>query len=759
MSARQKREAKPTPRTIWLWIGGAILLCACGAFLLFRWKVGSEVSHSKNEQISDAGIFAGYGKSPSCISCHEDAYKLWQGSHHALAERPLNPTLDSAAFRPGQRVRHGSQSSEFRLTNELFQVATRGFGGDAQVFSVERVIGVDPLRQLLVPERGGRLQVTELAFDPKHPGWFDIYGEEDRQPGEWGHWTGRGMTWNSMCAACHNTRLQKHYDERTDSYQTSMAEMGVGCEACHGPMAEHNAWQAKHPKQKSDPTIRRLNRDQMLSLCGSCHARRSELTGDFVPGQSFFDHYALTIPDETDLFYPDGQVRDEDYEFTAFLGSRMRAAGVRCVDCHEPHSSKTRLPGNALCLTCHAAPVPPAPKIDPLTHSHHKQGERGDNCTDCHMPQTTYMQRHGRHDHGFTIPDPLLTKTFAIPNACNRCHGDKNSDWTSEAVEKWYGARMDRSTRVRAQIIARARIGETNSAPELLQLLRTETNSLWRAVSANLLRRWAAEPAVMAGLFSSAGDPDPLVRSMSTRALESLAQSGAQPVQLAMRARLQDQVRCVRVDAAWAVHTVLDTNSIAGRDLLKYFAQNGDQPSGALQRGVFLMDRGDLESAMVYFRRAVNWDTNSAPSHNALAVGLSMEGKSDEAVKELSIACRLAPREAEFRFKLGLALNEVGKPDAARAALEEAVKLDPQFTQVWYNLGLAWNAEGNAEKALESLSRAEALDRGSAQIPYARATILARVGRTEEARAAARRALQINPGYAEAEGLLRQIGK
>src|SRR5689334_5783800 len=149
MSVRKKRESKPTPRTMWLWIVGAIVLCACGAFLLFRWKVGSEAAHSKNEQISDTQIFPGYGKSPSCISCHEEAYKLWQGSHHALAERPINPALDSVAFQPGQKVRHGSQTSELRLTNGLYQVVTRGFGGDAQVFSVQRVIGVNPLRQFL----------------------------------------------------------------------------------------------------------------------------------------------------------------------------------------------------------------------------------------------------------------------------------------------------------------------------------------------------------------------------------------------------------------------------------------------------------------------------------------------------------------------------------------------------------------------------------------------------------------------------------
>src|SRR5262249_30190057 len=159
-------------------------------------------------------------------------------------------------------------------------------------------------------------------------------------------------------------------------------------------------------ERSGDPAVHRIGREAMFSVCGSCHARRTELTEDFQPGESFFDHFALTIPDETDVFYPDGQVHEEDYEFTSFLGSRMRAAGLGSTDGTEPHSGKTPIPGNNLCLVCHAGPAPPAPKIDPATHSHHEAGQSGDQCVNCHMPQTVYMQRHARHDHGFTIPDP-----------------------------------------------------------------------------------------------------------------------------------------------------------------------------------------------------------------------------------------------------------------------------------------------------------------------------------------------------------------
>jgi len=318
---------------------------------------------------------------------------------------------------------------------------------------------------------------------------------------------------------------------------------------------------------------------------------------------------------------------------------------------------------------------------------------------------------------------------------------------------------MERPSRVRAQILSRARAGEQKSAMELTELLRRETNAFWRAVSANLLKRWAGDKQVTAALLASATDPDPLVRSMSLRALEPVAQSGDTASRTALNNRLEDGIRGVRLDAAWGLRSSLDTNSSAGRDLLAYLRHNADQPAGELQLGIFWMDRGDIKEAMNCFERAVKWDPNSAPLHDALAVGLSLQGQPEAAVQELQMACRLAPRDAELRFKLGLALGEAGRSDAARVALQEAVKLEPSFARAWYNLGLADNAAGNTDSALESLSHAESFDANSAQIPYARATILARLGRIEEARTAARRALEIQPGYREAEGFLQSLGR
>ena len=377
-------------------------------------------------------IYAVYGGSASCRECHEEAFDNWAKSHHARAEREPNPLTEDAAFIPPETFRHGTQQTSLRATNGQYQVITSGLHGTNEVFPVARVLAENPLRQMLIPFPGGRVQVTEAAWDPRSNQWFNVYGHEDRKPGEWGHWLGRGMNWNSMCAACHNTRVQKNHDAATDTYLTTMVEHGVGCESCHGPMKAHNDWQRAHKDSgQKDPTLVKLTREQYFSVCAGCHSRRGELTGDPVPGDDFFDHHLLTIVDDGDTFFPDGQIRDEDYEVTALMGSRMFHKGVRCMDCHDAHTMKTKLPGNFLCLSCHGPGATNAPAINPVTHSHHlvfgynTNGvltnadlskyvpaaikETGGECVNCHMPQTPYMVRHWRHDHGFTIPDPLLT--------------------------------------------------------------------------------------------------------------------------------------------------------------------------------------------------------------------------------------------------------------------------------------------------------------------------------------------------------------
>ncbi len=710
-------------------------------------------------------VHAKYAGSATCRECHEKAFQNWQHSNHGLAERNVEKDEDHKSFIPKRTLTHGDQTSEmFVDADGLAKILTLGLDKKRHPYQPVRVIGNDPLRQFLIPAPGGRLQTCDVSLDPAKNEWFDVYGDDDvREPGDWGSWTGQGMNWNAMCAACHNTRVRKNYDPQTNSYHTTMAEMSVSCESCHGPMKDHVEWQKKPPTSAGkDPTIRKLTRDQMTEACAACHSRRAELTGDPAPGDSFFDHHSLTLTDETDTFYPDGQVHGENYEYSAFLSSKMQHAGVRCADCHDPHSNKLISPGNQVCMNCHVGgrtDFPTAPVIDPTAHSHHGIDSTGNQCISCHMPVTTYMQRDPRHDHGFTIPDPKLTKEFNVPNACNRCHTDKDADWSIAAMKNFYGEKPDRPTRSRALLIANARQGDPAARDGLIKLLATEPIPAWKATACHLLGRWVNQPPATEALTGQLKSDSPLVREAAVRALGEAVRANNAAVRSALEPLLDDVSRAVRIAAAWALCDTLDLNSRAGRELVHMLDINADQPTGRMQLGQFAMRRGDTDAAIRQMRKAILWDPNSPPFHHDLAILLSTKGELMEAVAELRKAIELDPENPDYHFKLALSLSETGELEKTIRELEKTVQLDPSYARAWYNLGLAYNSNKRPEEAIAALRHAESADPTDATIPYARATIHARLNQKQEAQQAAIQALQIRQDYPEAIQLLQALGR
>lgn len=741
-----------------------VLLCGLGVILwgvvALRGRASVDVNGPPALQPAraEASLYAG---SASCAECHQEIFDEWKTSHHALAQRLVSAEIDKPAFDPPREIRHGTQVSFVELKDGEYLIRTMGPDGKQGTFKPDQVLGVFPLWQYIINIGNGRRQLTELAYDPAKNEWFNVFGDEDRQAWEWGHWSNRGMNWNAMCATCHTTSFQKNYDPQTDGYRSTYLEMGVGCEACHGPMKAHVAWQDANPKQTGDPTVRTPTRDEYFNTCGACHARRTDLTGAFTFGEQFLEHYEPMIPDLGDTFYPDGQVRDEDFEFAPFLLSYMHGQDVRCVDCHGAHTGKIHVNDDSLCLRCHAEPVTNKIAIIPEEHSHHPAGKPGSACVDCHMPLTPYMQRHLRRDHGMTVPDPVLTKEFNIPNACTRCHEKEGIDWAIGHVEQWYGLRMDRPTRRRARLLARMKAGDFTAAGELLNVLTEQTNPTWRAVIVKFLTPVIEglgsrehQVAALAAMRPLLDDPSPLVQAAVVEAMEPLASM----IQPEIERKLESQHRLVRLKAAWVLRRQLDLNSLAGRDFMARLRFNQDQPTGALQWAHFHADRNRLDLAMPWFKKSIQWDPGSAPSRHSYAVALSRAGRLADAVTQLVKAAELAPAEPLYPYSLGLAYAEMGQMTAARDAIKAAIARNPRIARYWYNLALAEHRVDNATVAMEAIRKAQQLDAHNADYVYVEASILHDLGRSGEAATALRRALVIDPNHDQSRQLLAAIG-
>lgn len=685
------------------------------------------------------------GGAVACASCHRAIFEEWAASQHARANRLVSDAEDRAAFEPRRRVEHGSFVTEMKgAGGDGFLFAASFSNGAPETFRAEAVIGITPLRQYLVSHPGGRLQAVDMGFDPRSNEWFNVFGDEDRQPHEWGHWRNRSMTWNAQCAFCHMTGFEKNYDPVSDTYASSWQAMGIACAQCHV-----NVRPATRDECAVTGGVRAVSAGRGMENCASCHARREELFGTFKPGDAFDDHFRLALPDQPGVFHADGQVREEDFEYASFLMSRMGHKGVTCLDCHAPHSAKLLLPveNNALCMRCHASPgAKGAIPIDPTAHSFHRADSPGNRCVECHMPLNTYMMRDGRRDHGFTIPDPLMTVEHGIPNACNRCHTDRSPGWAEEYTRTWYGNRMERRTRERTRVVARAHAGDAGVVTQLVALAAGEEIAAWRAALAGLLRPWNGEPAVDSFLRGEAGHASPLVRSAALRA------RGEAPVEA-----LSDPSALVRVDAA-LLRYEQDPRSRPSNmaEVLAYLDNISDQPAGALRQA----QRASLENrpadAEFWAARALAWDPSAVP-HHVLGRLQFANGKPAEAVSNLHAAASLERDNAEYSFALALALAESGNPPNALPWLEETVRRAPEFGRAWYNLGLAYASAERLAEAVSALRRAETLMPGSGDPAYARATVHLRLGDRPAAAAALRAALGAEPGHAGAARLEQQL--
>ena len=361
-------------------------------------------------------------------------------------------------------------TSRFFRKDGRFFVETDGPDGKLAAFEVKYTFGVDPLQQYLIVFPDGRLQALSIAWDsrPKDKGgqrWFHLYPNEEIRHDDVLHWTKLNQNWNFMCAECHSTGVRKNYDATSDRFATTWAEIEIGCEACHGQGSRHVSWARERQRwwpfgKTEDPDKGLLVRfderrervwpidpktgsamhaftppalRKEVETCGLCHARRSTLSEDWVPGRWLSDTHRVA-PLSRGLYHADGQMLDEVYNYGSFKQSKMFAAGVTCSDCHEPHGAALRLPGDGVCLQCHAPD-----KFASATHHRHEGVDPPLACADCHMPARTYMVIDRRHDHSFRIPRPDLSARLGTPNACTDCHTDKSADWAAAAVERWHG--------------------------------------------------------------------------------------------------------------------------------------------------------------------------------------------------------------------------------------------------------------------------------------------------------------------------------
>jgi predicted CXXCH cytochrome family protein len=452
-----------------------------------------------------------YVGSGACRSCHVDEHASWHRSHHRTMTQVAEPGKVAGAFDGTTVMSEGLAYRIFRQGDGYYAEMP---DPDVMMYVVQggRKLAHDRIPRVTVPvvmSTGSHHYQTYWVASPRYDRLLQtlplvyLIGEGRWIPRETAFMRGpndkeRFVTqWNHHCIRCHSTGGNPGLDDASGMLKSEVGELGISCEACHGPGGDHVRFQsaiasravaarppaggtsaaneAKAP-MREDRTIvnpARLDARRSSQVCGQCHGvyimhdefamdagRMGPLyrPGDDLERTRYYIRHPANDPSparKADLarnpdffrerWWDDGTILAGGREYSAMTASKcFESGGMSCLTCHSMHGSdpddqlKAGVEEGRVCVQCHREPKY---STELSKHTFHASESSGSRCVNCHMPHTTYALLKGIRSHQIASPSIRSSAQTGTPNACNLCHLDRTLGWASEQMTRWYGSK------------------------------------------------------------------------------------------------------------------------------------------------------------------------------------------------------------------------------------------------------------------------------------------------------------------------------
>lgn len=657
-----------------------------------------------------------------CIECHQSEQQAWQHSDHAKSMALADKSSVLGDFNQ-KHVEHHGQKALFFIADGVYQV-TISYDDNSQTLPIKFTFGHFPLQQYLVETEHGKLQVLPFAWDSriKEAGgqrWYHNYSQEEIRPEDRLHWRQPLQNWNGMCADCHSDGLVRNYDEPNNRFDSQFDNINVGCLSCHGDMTVHADKKSSTARNNDVTSIKSPTGKWLRSIgektahwqgeqrdngfmdnCFSCHSLRSPLTDGIKPHTAFLDQFTpqlLAAPN----YYPDGQIKEEVYVYGSFLQSKMFAAGVNCLDCHDQHTMKLKAEGNGLCLQCHGAEI-----YNAKTHHQHQVNSAGAQCVNCHMPTNRYMGVDDRRDHSFKIPRPDLSISHNSPNACTSCHEEKNNQWAAKQLEEWHG--KPQTVASSKQHLMALNSGQIISLQQHLTIVSDEQLDVISRATALQLLSMSTQSITADILKPFLSHQEALIRLAAANAAVLLP---ANDKVTFVAPLLADQYKAIRVAAA---RSLVDSQLMLSDSTVFKQAFNAMQAAhqvsswrgeGKLNQGLIAYESGDLSATEKAFKGAVKVDPYFETGYINLADLYRAQQRPALVMSVLRKGLANLPKSATINYAYGLHLVRQQKTAQAVAYFKKAMVLQQLDQQYAYTFVLALDGIGKSKQALKELKQ------------------------------------------------------
>lgn len=331
----------------------------------------------------------GYAGDEKCLSCHPKQKEFPRTAHH-LTSRAATRESIAGSFAPGKNVlktpepelqyhmeaRNDGffQTGVVRIPPHTIKISQRfdlvvGSGRKGQTYAYwgRSAEGGEADRLFQLPVS----YWTEIASWVNSPGYGDRVVDFSRPV-------------LPRCLECHATSAEPIADPSTASrYQKASFVLGVTCERCHGPGAQHSSVNSVPNAKPVDQAIvnpAKLPRDRQLALCSLCHGGigvAKTPVFSFKVGDALEDHLQLESPKETESLDVHGN------QVALLERSKcFKASNMTCSTCHDVHIPQRDVKDfSSRCLTCH--------KVENCGLFPRRGRTLAGKCVDCHLPNQT----------------------------------------------------------------------------------------------------------------------------------------------------------------------------------------------------------------------------------------------------------------------------------------------------------------------------------------------------------------------------------